>query len=425
VDVPVPNSSPGAGASDEAPALRRCIGIDRDAFGARYWSRQPLLTRADELPSAFLDLLSPDDIDTLVAERGLRMPFFRMVREGGILPGPTRYATAGSRRISDLIDADRARDSYADGATLVLQSLHRIHPPVVAFCRQLAADLGHPTQANAYITPPGNRGFDPHHDTHDVFVLQIDGSKRWHVFEPALPLPLQSQPSSDLAKERPLVPDGAEPVLSIDLNPGDALYLPRGYVHSAETNEDRSIHLTVGVLAMTAFDVLRDVLALAGDVPEFRDALPLGAGTDPDVLRDGVLPELLRRAGDWFAQLDPAAALGAVHRRLENAVPVEPLRLLASTDGVRTLAKESRVRVRRGLAWSLDSAIEAPDRVVLEVRRRQISLPGFVRPALEAVLAGTELSVADVAEASRGALDVDDALVLVGRLLREGVLVAT
>ena len=105
-------------------------------------------------------------------------------------------------------------------------------------------------------------------------------------------------------------------------------------------------------------------------------------------------------------------------------MPVEPLRLLASTDGVRTLAKESRVRVRRGLAWSLSSAAEAPERVVLEVRHRQISLPGFVRPALEALLVGTELSVADVAEASHGALDVDDALVLVGRLLREGVLIA-
>ena len=140
----------------------------------------------------FLDLLSPDDIDDLVAERGLRMPFFRMVREGTVQSGPTRYATAGSRRINDLIDADRARDRYAEGATLVLQSLHRIHPPVVRFCRRLAADLGHATQANAYITPPGNRGFDPHHDTHDVFVLQIDGSKLWHVFAPAMVLPLST-----------------------------------------------------------------------------------------------------------------------------------------------------------------------------------------------------------------------------------------
>jgi ribosomal protein L16 Arg81 hydroxylase len=195
-----------AGAPTGAPALLRCITGTVDAFGRDHWSRKPLLSRAADLPSDFLDLLSPEDVDDLVAERGLRMPFFRMVREGTVQTGPTRYATAGSRRINDLIDADRARDRYAEGATLVLQSLHRIHPPVVRFCRRLAADLGHATQANAYITPPGNRGFDPHHDTHDVFVLQIDGRKLWHVFEPAMVLPLNSQPSSDLAKKQALVP---------------------------------------------------------------------------------------------------------------------------------------------------------------------------------------------------------------------------
>jgi hypothetical protein len=381
-----------------------------------------LLSRAEQLPSGFLDLLSPEAIDDLVAERGLRMPFFRMVQEGSILAGPTRYATAGSRRIADLADADRVRDRYAEGATLVLQSLHRNHPPVVRFCRQLAADLGHATQANAYITPPGNRGFDPHHDTHDVFVLQIDGSKLWHVFAPAMPLPLPSQPSSDLAATE-LVPEGAEPILSVELRPGDALYLPRGYVHSAETNDDRSIHLTVGILATTQFDVLRDVLTLAADVEQFRDALPLGAAHDRERIRGEFLPQLLRRAADWLAEVDPDAAMERLTPRLDNAVPAEPLRLLASTDGSRTLVKESRIRPRVGLGWALQIAADAEDRLELRVRDRVISFPAFVDAALRAVLAGPTLTVSDVAEASAGTLTVDDALVLVGRLVREGVLV--
>jgi hypothetical protein len=350
------------------------------------------------------------------------MPFFRMVQEGSILAGPTRYATAGSRRIADLADADRVRDRFAEGATLVLQSLHRNHPPVVRFCRQLAADLGHATQANAYITPPGNRGFDPHHDTHDVFVLQIDGSKLWHVFAPAMPLPLPSQPSSDLAATE-LVPEGAEPILSVELRPGDALYLPRGYVHSAETNDDRSIHLTVGILATTQFDVLRDVLTLAADVEQFRDALPLGAAHDRERIRGEFLPQLLRRAADWLAEVDPDAAMERLTPRLDNAVPAEPLRLLASTDGSRTLVKESRIRPRVGLGWALQIAADAEDRLELRVRDRVISFPAFVDAALRAVLAGPTLTVSDVAEASAGTLTVDDALVLVGRLVREGVLV--
>ena len=77
----------------------------------------------------------------------------------------------------------------------MLQSLHRMHPPVVRFCRELATELGHQTQCNAYVTPGGNaQGFDFHHDTHDVFVLQVSGRKRWIVHEPVLELPLPSQP---------------------------------------------------------------------------------------------------------------------------------------------------------------------------------------------------------------------------------------
>lgn len=414
------NDGPGAGVSSEAPALRRCITTSPEEFGREHWSRKPMLSRAVDLPSGFLDLLSPEDIDDLVAERGLRMPFFRMVREGTVQNGPTRYATAGSRRISDLIDADRARDRYAEGATLVLQSLHRIHPPVVRFCRQLAADLGHATQANAYITPPGNRGFDPHHDTHDVFVLQIDGSKLWHIFEPALVLPLNSQPSSDLAKKQPLVPEGAEPVLSVVLEPGDALYLPRGYVHSAETNDDRSIHLTVGVLATTGYDVLRDVLALAGEVEAFRDALPLGAASNREQLRTEVLPDLLRRAADWLAGVSPDDALAEIAGRLDNAVPPEPMRLLGSSDGASALDKSSVIRPRLGTSWTLGGD---DGTVVLASKTRSLQLPGFVRPALVAALAGPALAVSDLADASQDALSVDDALVLARRLLREGVMV--
>ena len=72
-----------------------------------------------------------------------------------------------------------------------------MHPPVARFCRELAAELGHATQCNAYVTPAGDaQGFDFHHDTHDVFVLQVSGRKRWIVHEPVLPLPLPSQPQA-------------------------------------------------------------------------------------------------------------------------------------------------------------------------------------------------------------------------------------
>ena len=197
--------------SGPGDALRRCTGLDRDAFADAYWSQQPLLSHH---PDGFSDLLSAADIDELVALRGLRTPFFRVVKAGEPAAKATRTTAAGHRRISDLADPDVIRERYAAGSTLVLQSLHRIHPPLVRFCRELAAELGHATQCNAYVTPPGSQGFSPHHDTHDVFVLQVDGFKRWKVYEPVLTLPLSSQPSSALATHVPLVAEGTAPLLS-------------------------------------------------------------------------------------------------------------------------------------------------------------------------------------------------------------------
>jgi hypothetical protein len=248
-------------------ALSRCTAVDPAAFAAEHWSRSPLLTRAKELPAAFDDLLSVDDVDELVADRALRTPFFRTVREGSGLPAPLRSVNAGGRRIADVADPDALLAQHADGATLVLNALHRSHPPVARFCRQLAAELGHPTQCNAYVTPGGDsRGFDFHHDTHDVFVLQVSGRKRWVVHEPVLRLPLPSQAQAGSH----LVPEGAEPLLDVELEAGDCLYLPRGFVHAALTTDEHSVHLTVGLLSVTWNDVLAD----AGRARRRRRAVP-------------------------------------------------------------------------------------------------------------------------------------------------------
>lgn len=386
-------------------ALRRCTGLDRAAFGSRFWSREPLLSRHGD---GFADLLSVADVDELVSERGLRTPFFRVVRAGQTVGGTTRSASAGSRRITDLVEPDAVREAYAGGATLILNSLHRIHPPLVRFCRALAAELGHPTQCNAYVTPPGSRGFAPHHDTHDVFVLQVDGSKRWNVHAPALNLPLTFQPSKSLG-EGPLVPAGSAPLLSVTLGPGDALYLPRGYIHAAETNDQRSIHLTVGVTATTAYDVLRDVLELAADEESFRRPLPLGSAEEQLTQVAGIVAE----AAQWFGALPAERARDAVRARVSRQGGPEPLGLLANEDALLAFDKEASVRPRAGLVTSF-TALAPEGRVVLELADRELSFPAYLEPALRTLLDRpcrvTELD-----------LPVDDALVLVRRLLREGV----
>ena len=315
-----------------------------------------------------------------------------------------RTVTAGARRIGDLVDSTKLSAQHADGATLVLQSLHRMHPPVGRFCRELAAELGHATQCNAYVTPAGDaQGFDFHHDTHDVFVLQVSGRKRWIVHAPVLPLPLPSQARSGEG----LVPEGAEPLLDVELEAGDCLYLPRGYVHAALTTDEHSVHLTVGVLSTTWYDVLADAVTLAGREEAFRDALPV----QPRGAVAASLPDLLRRAAAFLEGLDPAELAAVVDRRLARAVPPEPVRLLAGAAAVRALAASTAVRPRLGTGAVLDgSSVRLPDRVV--------AFPDGCGEALARALSGP----ATVADLALGGLDAEDAVVLARRLLREGVL---
>ena len=75
--------------------------------------------------------------------------------------------------------------------------LHRTWAPIRDLSQDLAAELGHPVQVNAYVTPPQNQGFADHYDIHDVFVLQVHGEKRWALREPVHEAPLRDQPWAD------------------------------------------------------------------------------------------------------------------------------------------------------------------------------------------------------------------------------------
>lgn len=219
--------------------LSRCISTDPQIFAAEYWGRRPLLSTSDALPRDFSDLLSPDAVDELIAERGVRAPFIRLASEGDLLAKDSYLGPAGfGAEMPDQVDSAKVLAQFASGATIVLQGLHRLWPPVIEFVRQAVDELGHPVQANAYITPPTARGFDPHYDVHDVFVLQASGQKRWIVHEPVHVDPLPSQPWTE---HRAAIADrvAGAPVIDTVLSEGDALYLPRGWIHSAQALKPR------------------------------------------------------------------------------------------------------------------------------------------------------------------------------------------
>ncbi|WP_419752731.1 cupin domain-containing protein [Geodermatophilus sp. CPCC 206100] len=308
---------------------------------------------------------------------------------------------------------------FAEGGTVVLQGLHRLWPPLIEFADQLAADLGHPTQVNAYVTPPSSRGFSAHYDVHDVFVLQVAGEKHWRIHEPVLRDPLRTQPWDGRAAAVAAAAEG-EPVIDAVLRPGDALYLPRGYLHAATALGEISAHLTVGVHAVTRWAAAESALdlvrTLAAEDPELRRSLPLGVDlADPSAVAGDVTAVVAALQG-WLDRVDPAEVADRLRARTWAQVRPEPVAPLAQATAAAALSPDTVLRVRGRLRCQLREPVDG--RVTLVAGRRSLELPEGTRPALAGLLAAGELKVADLP-----GLDAADQLTLARRLVTESIAV--
>lgn len=398
-------------------ALRRCIARDVSDFADQFWGQAPLLSRAAELGRGFTDLLDVTAVDELVSRRGLRTPFVRMAKEGAVLPG-ARFSRSGGAGagIADQVADDKVLAQLDDGATLVLQALHRTWAPLVDFGSQLAHDVGHPVQINAYITPAQNRGFAAHYDVHDVFVLQVSGRKQWTIHAPVVPDPLQNQPwEQHRAAVAARVADD-EPVIDVVLEPGDAMYLPRGTIHAAKALGETSIHLTVGVHPVTRYQLVEHLLHVAQQDAGLRASLPLHADlSDPAVLQ----PQLAATIAALHEFLDAAPA-DEIARRvgnvLRNQTRPEPIGPLAQLSTAETLRPDTELRLRAAMRYRIG---QQDTQITLTVLDRTISLPESAGDALKTVLTGAVFTPAELP-----GLDDADQLTVARRLVREGVVVA-
>jgi bifunctional lysine-specific demethylase and histidyl-hydroxylase NO66 len=402
------------------PALRRCIAVDPAEFGSRYWDAEPLLSRAGDLPDkGFEDLLDVESVDDLLSQRGLRTPFLRVAKDGKLVPA-AQYTGGGGlgAEVADQVRDDRIAALVADGATLVLQGLHRLWPPLIDFAVALRTDLGVPVQVNAYFTPPGNRGFATHYDTHSVFVLQVAGRKRWRIHPPVLPEPIERQPWGGRAEEVAATAD-QPPYLDTVLDPGDALYLPRGWLHAAEALDgEHSLHLTIGLRAPTRHTVLEALVDLAIEEPALRAGLPLDMGLRPegigrggtDVTSERWIAGTMDALRGWLDTVDPARVAERLRGRAWQASRPAPVRPIAQASAAAGVSTVDTVSVRSGLSWRLDGeTLRLPDRT--------ITFPPYCLDAVRAALSGP-IRVGDLP-----GLDDADRLVLVRRLLRESVVV--
>jgi hypothetical protein len=296
------------------------------------------------------------------------------------------------------VDLERVLAEWEAGATIVLQALHVNWEPLAVFCRRLEEAFGLGVQANSYYTPRGSQGFAVHHDTHDVLVLQVAGEKRWLLYDPLLELPLKHQRYSKS------LGDEGEPTDDLVLRAGDTLYLPRGWLHEAETSKADSLHLTIGINAYTWLDAARAALG-----PLEHDA-ELRRGVDGAVSEADGLAERLR------ARLEPEEVERRRRRRFLDTR--RPIRAdgLTQLRALERLALDTLLERRSTVLADLE---EDGDEVVLIFEGKELRFPAH---ALAEVIACFEAEDAFRPADLPGGLDDSGRLVLVRRLVREGFL---
>ena len=378
--------------------------VTADRFFEEYWERRPLTVRRDR-PGYYDELLSLDEIDRALTTLDLRYPNV-VLKNSARDVAPDEYTVAGG----ETLDVARLYQLFAEGSTMSLAYMDNVIPSLAELSRGLESVFSHPVQANVYLTPPGNQGAKVHYDTHDVFVLQVAGTKRWSTYGAPVELPLRNQ-NFDAAIHRV-----GEPELQFELSAGDAVYIPRGHLHEARATSTVSLHITVGILAYTWTDVLLESVADAClNDAAFRKALP------PGFAREGTPSQQPREMFDRL--LRHLAERASPERILDRFVD----EFLASSA---PLLRGQMTQLAALERMGVDSMLEARPHLIARVQAdehsvsighfgRKITFPPYVAPAVRFALSQKRFAIRDLP----GDLDDSGKLTLARRLVREGLLI--
>jgi ribosomal protein L16 Arg81 hydroxylase len=374
---------------------------DTGEFVSEYLGRR-WLHAVNERRDRFAELLSLAQLDEVLGTYGVRLPTIRLVRADEDIPA-SEYVWRDS-----MVDPAQAARLFAQGATIIFGALQDRHEGMRRLCSAVAAQACARTQTNIYLTPPDSQGFKPHWDTHDVYVLQVEGSKRWRMYGGGPELPLQDQ------KFDPKVHEPGEVEAEFTLHAGEVLYVPRGIMHAAVTTEEISLHITLGVMPYTWSDLVVDCISeIAERSPEWRRNVPFGFardGADVEALRT----ELASLAGRLAHEADVTTVAAERQRVFESSVRPRATDLLRQAAGAAAVSAGDRVQWRPGVPGRIESR---NGRVVVMSGGREVDFPEAAAGTLRQLLAGGVVVASDVDDG----LDWESRRVVLSTLIREGL----
>jgi lysine-specific demethylase/histidyl-hydroxylase NO66 len=230
-----------------------------------YYEKKPILSPNNKCRN-FDDLISLEKLDHLLATSELPPASIDMARSKPPISKANFTFKSGN------IDRGAVVRHYQSGATIIFPQINLAIDELANFCRNLEFELSCKVQTNVYLTPRNSQGFKTHYDDHDVFILQIHGKKNWNLYQQAVEKPFRGEPFDSSEHE------AGKLNLNFTMEPGDCLYIPRGYMHDAtNVGSEPSLHITVGLLVKKWADLMLEVLSeVALNNSEFRESLPVG-----------------------------------------------------------------------------------------------------------------------------------------------------
>lgn len=222
--------------------------MGQEEFFRDYWEKQPLhLQRSDpNIASYYQSLFQLSDLKSLCAQ-GLE--YARDLNVCRCIQGRKKVLNKVGRVKFNVL----SRDFNQEKATIQFHQPQRFKDELWKIQEKLECFFGSLVGSNVYITPQESQGLPAHYDDVEVFIMQLEGEKRWRLYKPTVPL----------AREYAVEPESRIGTSTHDiiLKAGDLLYFPRGTIHQAETpiGVDHSTHLTLSTYqTMSWGDLLLD-----------------------------------------------------------------------------------------------------------------------------------------------------------------------
>jgi hypothetical protein len=355
------------------------------AFFDEYYERRPLLSARNQ-PHRYADMLTLEMLDAFIDSADLRQGMLDLAsQQHRIEPGS--FVSEGGRIITGVV-----AEEYLKGATIIFPHLHDSMAELGEFCRALEAVFSAHVQTNIYLTPQvvqtgtANQGFPIHYDNHDVFVLQISGSKSWRFYGAPVTTPYRGE-GFEAGRHDP-----GEVTETFTLTAGDCVYVPRGLMHEApNVGDEPSLHITVGLITKTWADlILEAVSELALDDPDFRRSLPPGYAN-----RDFDRSEAERYFATLTAKIgDKARMEGAFDLLADNFIRDRRPKLAGVIAATPNVPGEGDLYHRRRLVpWQL---ADDDGRLVLVGPGGDLSFDDGDGEALECALSGEPFAVPDL-----------------------------